>query len=404
MAIEVINIRDGLGTGLTFDLAAEVLQGLHNPTNSRKSLPSMLLYDELGLKLHAEAARAPEYYPFYAEEEILREKSDEIVAVMHAGSQLDTGNEVVLERSRRSLSKTSHILLALSRLVQEQPARASPITYYALDLEERELERTLTGVALSDVGKSLEGNVNIRGLCATYDQGLKFASSGALHALTGTTAERRSRASDLPARLDVQTQIDSSASDYSGAANTPPSLDISAPLHILFFGSSLGNFSRTGGADFLRSLPLRPGSNDRLLIGLDHDNDKTLIELAYNDPQGYIKRFIMNALKGAGRALGDENLFDEENWEYGNKYDVATRRHESFVKAKRPHAVVVPSMNETISFLQNEEIEIGHSLKFSDEDVYTLFKASNLHSLQRWTDSSSRYSLWLLERPPLADV
>ncbi|KAF7366935.1 DUF323 domain-containing protein [Mycena sanguinolenta] len=318
MAIEVINIRDGLGTGLTFDMEAEVLKGLHRPTNSRKSLPSMLLYDELGLKLHEEAAHAPVYYPFYAEEEILREKSDEIVAVMHASAQLDATNEVVLELGSGSLSKTSHILLALSRLVQKQPAGASPITYYALDLEERELERTLTEIALSDVGKSLEGNVNIRGLCATYDQGLKFASSGALHAPTGTTAERRFRASDSPTRLDVQAQTDSSAGDYSDAANTSPPLDISAPLHILFLGSSLGNFSRTGAADFLRSFPLRPASNDRLLIGLDHDNDKTLIEQAYNDPQGYIKRFIMNALKGAGRALGDENLFDEENWEYGN--------------------------------------------------------------------------------------
>ncbi|KAJ6453553.1 histidine-specific methyltransferase [Mycena sanguinolenta] len=397
MAIEIINLRDGLVTGLALDMKVEVLKGLRSPTNGRKSLPSMLLYDELGLKLHDAAAHAPEYYPFGAEEQILREKSDEIVAVMHAGCPLNTANRVVLELGSGSLSKTSHILLALSRLLQAQNAGGFPVTYYALDLEERELERTLTEISLSDVGKSLQGRVNIRGLCATYDQGLKFAASGALHAQA--TAGRHPEAPALPLKFDTQELVDSSSDSSAFATSLSSTLDDIPPLHIVFLGSSLGNFSRTGGADFLRSCPLRPGSCDRLLIGLDHDNEKSMIEEAYNDRQGYIRTFIMNALKGAGRVLGDENLFDGENWEYSNKYDVATRRHEAFVKAKRAHTVIVPSTKETISFFHDEEVEIAQSLKFSDADVHMLCTESNLRPLQRWTDSTSRYSLWLLERP-----
>jgi hypothetical protein len=38
--------------------------------------------------------------------------------------------------------------------------------------------------------------------------------------------------------------------------------------------------------------------------------------------------------------------------------------------------------------------------QFSDKDAYTLFVDSNLRPIQRWTDSTGRYSLWLLERPP----
>jgi hypothetical protein len=206
--------------------------------------------------------------------------------------------------------------------VKEKHAEASPITYYALDLEQRELERTLGGISLSDVGKSLQGKVATRGLCATYEQGLKFAESGALHARS--TAERLPRASYSPFKSgtdrDSSPMSGSSATDSSDAATSPPSTpdDIAPPLHLLFLGSSLGNFSRTEGADFLRSLPLRPGSGDTLLIGMDHDNEKALVEEAYNDRQGYTRKFIMNGLKGAGRALGDENLFDEENWEYVN--------------------------------------------------------------------------------------
>lgn len=39
-------------------------------------------------------------------------------------------------------------------------------------------------------------------------------------------------------------------------------------------------------------------------------------------------------------------------------------------------------------------------LQFSEVDAHTLFSESGLRPIQRWTDSTSRYSLWLLERPP----
>ncbi|KAJ6508312.1 DUF323 domain-containing protein [Mycena sanguinolenta] len=407
MAIEIVNVQKGLEQGLAVDMSAEVLKGLQSTASDvdGKRLPTMLLYDERGLRMYDDiTTHVPEYYLFGAEEEILKKKSDEIVAAMH---QLTGGlftNEVVLELGAGALRKTSHILLALSRLVKEKDAGTFPVTYYALDLEERELERTLTEISHSDVGKTLEGKVKTRGLCATYDQGLKFAESGALHAQS--TAERLPRASHSPFIFDRPKSSSpmsrSSGSDSSDVATSPPSTpdDISPPLHLLFLGSSLGNFSRAEGADFLRSLPLRPGSGDTLLIGMDHDNEKELIEEAYNDRHGYTKKFIMNGLKGAGRALGDENLFDEENWEYVNNYDVAERCHEAFFEAKRSHSVVVPSTKETISFAQDEKVKIEQSLKFSDVDAYTLFAESGLRPIQRWTDSNSRYSLWLLERSP----
>jgi uncharacterized SAM-dependent methyltransferase len=100
----------------------------------------------------------------------------------------------------------------------------------------------------------------------------------------------------------------------------------------MFLGSSVGNFSRPDAAAFIRSLPLRPGSGDTLLLGLDHDNEKNLIEAAYNDPKGYTERFIKNSLRAAGRAVGNETLFDEDKWEYINHYDTVRlffflRRH-----------------------------------------------------------------------------
>ena len=37
--------------------------------------------------------------------------------------------------------------------------------------------------------------------------------------------------------------------------------------------------------------------------------------------------------------------------------------------------------------------------QFSEQDTSTLFTNADLRPIQRWMDSTSRYSLWLLERP-----
>ena len=181
--------------------------------------------------------------------------------------------------------------------------------------------RTLGEIASSDIGTSLKGKVETKGLCGTYDDGLKFVEGGGLY-----TAGRPS-ATALSGLRDFSSSTVSRASSVSSITNadtSPPSTPDNAqsPLHILFLGSSLGNFTRKASADFLGSLPLRPGSGDTLLLGIDHDNSKETIENAYNDPAGHTERFIMNGLRATGRALGNENMFDQDKWEYVSHYNV----------------------------------------------------------------------------------
>lgn len=229
----------------------------------------------------------------------------------------------------RALRKTSHVLLGLAHFVAEANA-SLPITYYALDLEQRELERTLSEIETSELGKFLTGKVETKGMWGTYNDGLKFIIDGGLVDRRFTDGYS---SSIEPYRLSLR----NSSPTSSGCASTevseslnsdysPPSTpeETQPPLHILFLGSSLGNFSREAAADFLGSLPLRPGSGDTLLLGLDHDNDKEKIEEAYNDSKGYTARFIFNGLRAAGRALGAENMFDEDKWEYVNHYNIVS--------------------------------------------------------------------------------
>jgi uncharacterized SAM-dependent methyltransferase len=65
--------------------ATKSSMGLQKPQGQR-TLPTILLYDEQGLRLYDEiTTKVPEYYLFPAEEEILREHGSEIVRLMHGG-------------------------------------------------------------------------------------------------------------------------------------------------------------------------------------------------------------------------------------------------------------------------------------------------------------------------------
>lgn len=65
------------------DVRAQIIEGLSKGTGN-KTLPTILLYNERGLRLYdAITTDCPEYYLFAAEEEILKTKADEIVRLMH---------------------------------------------------------------------------------------------------------------------------------------------------------------------------------------------------------------------------------------------------------------------------------------------------------------------------------
>jgi L-histidine Nalpha-methyltransferase / hercynylcysteine S-oxide synthase len=96
---EIVDIRfDKPALDNEHDLPHQIMKGLLKPSG-HKSIPTLLLYDEVGLRLYDDiTTEAPEYYLFAAEEEILQKHADEIAQVMHRrdNGQVNTG-EVVLE-------------------------------------------------------------------------------------------------------------------------------------------------------------------------------------------------------------------------------------------------------------------------------------------------------------------
>jgi len=98
--IEIIDVRNKAAAtpidgGL--DLRAQIVQGLSLPPG-QKTLPTLLLYDERGLRIYDDiTTQAPEYYLFGAEEDILKKHADDVVRYMHAQVGEHVTDEAVVE-------------------------------------------------------------------------------------------------------------------------------------------------------------------------------------------------------------------------------------------------------------------------------------------------------------------
>lgn len=246
-----------------------------------------------------------------------------------------------------SLRKTSHFLLALARAVDAFGCgQRLKTSYFALDLERSELVRTLQELS-SSIGTNLTDRVSFGGMWGTYDGGIAFVKRGGLKDLRlnqhvtsklGCPGKRdHAKISRTAPPSPVSSQYDGDGSSLDDLATvhthiesplpTPPSSlpspsgeeSDSIPIHLLFLGSSIGNFTRDGAAEFLRSLPLRAGSGDTLLLGLDHRNDPDLIRLAYDDPQGHTRAFAMNGMVNAEEAT--RGAIDSSRWSYVGVYN-----------------------------------------------------------------------------------
>ena len=98
MRADIIDVHAHGAEDNTRAIREQLLTGLRQ-SQGQKHIPTMLLYDEQGLKLYDDiTTHVPEYYLFAAEEEILKKNADEIVRVMHGSTGGGPVNgEIVIE-------------------------------------------------------------------------------------------------------------------------------------------------------------------------------------------------------------------------------------------------------------------------------------------------------------------
>ncbi|KAH8550613.1 hypothetical protein BGW37DRAFT_497697 [Umbelopsis sp. PMI_123] len=318
------------------NLVESIISGLDQPFNNKK-IPTLVLYDSRGLQLFDQITYLPEYYLTNAEIDILQRKCSEIVANIPDGSAL-------IELGAGALRKTSLILNGL----QESKRN---ITYYALDLDLQELERSLSSLGTFD-------NIKLIGLLGTYDDGIEWLST---------------------------------------------KFDQNTPKTIMWLGSSVGNLNRQEAGEFIGRVQeqcMREGDN--FLIGIDQRNDAKKVALAYNEPAGITREFIMNGLDHLNEML-EQPFIDRNNFEYISDYRQDEGRHVAHYKAVRDCVLNYrPSHGAVteITVLKDEMIYVESSYKYSSSEMDSLLDTAGLDTIGRWTDSKNQYSLLMADKRP----
>ncbi|RGB28902.1 C-type lectin protein [Rhizophagus diaphanus] len=315
-------------------LKNSIINGLNQST---KSIPTIVLYDELGLQYFEKITYLKEYYLTDAEIDILKNKADRISDYIPEGSS-------VIELGSGALRKTKLILDAIEK-------HKKNVTYYALDLMEDELKRSLSALGEYQY-------IKLVGLWGTYDDGIVYT------------------------------------------ANFPED----SHKTILWMGSSIGNYNRDEAANFVKTIQdkaMNPG--DLLLVGVDRRNNPDKITIAYNDPSRITEGFIMNGLNHIN-AIFNQPIIDRNNFEYFAKYNDGLGRHEAYYKIKNDTTLEFKASDDNpkieIKLKKDELINIEYSYKFSKAEISDIFDFSCLSYVESWPDSQSCYDIHLVFKPP----
>ena len=108
-------------------------------------------------------------------------------------------------------------------------------------------------------------------------------------------------------------------------------------LLLLFLGSNIGNFDRTGAEDFLRQVRVSLAPGDALLLGVDLVKPLGTLLAAYDDPTGVTAAFNLNVLGRINREL-DAN-FDLRQFAHEVRYREDEHRIEMHLRSRRDQRV-----------------------------------------------------------------
>jgi dimethylhistidine N-methyltransferase len=152
----------------------------------------------------------------------------------------------------------------------------------------------------------------------------------------------------------------------------------------LFFypGSSIGNFAPTDAVEFLQRIRAQCGDDGGLLIGIDLEKDKGLLDAAYDDALGVTAAFNLNVLRHVNRLVGAD--FDIRQWRHHGFFNEEERRVEMHLEARS--AQPVRWNDGARDFDEGECIHTENSYKYRPADAIALLERGGFEATRLWTD------------------
>ena len=155
-------------------------------------------------------------------------------------------------------------------------------------------------------------------------------------------------------------------------------------LLVLFLGSTIGNFDRPAGIQFLAEVRriLMPG--DSLLLGTDLVKSSSQLLAAYDDELGVTAAFNLNLLARINRELDAD--FDVAEFEHEAKINQQNRSVEMHLRSMRRQTVNIHAAEISVDFFEGETIWTESSHKYSLQEVCDMATATGYRCEAQWVD------------------
>jgi dimethylhistidine N-methyltransferase len=180
------------------------------------------------------------------------------------------------------------------------------------------------------------------------------------------------------------------AADYLEPFELPLPRQLSSRSVVYFPGSTIGNFEPDAAGEFLTRLVELAGEGGGLLIGVDLQKDRHVIEAAYNDSAGVTAKFNKNLLARINRELGAD--FNLAHWQHYAVYDPAEGRIEIYVLSETNQTVKIG--DRAFQFRAGEKILTEYSYKHTIGGFITLARQAGFHFEQVWTDDARWFGVF----------
>ena len=317
------------------EFAKDVESGLHE---KQKHISPKFFYDKKGSKLFEEICMQSEYYLNRAESQILKNSVEKILEII--GDE-----EISLVELGNGNSLKTRILLG------PMIARLRNVSYFPIDVSMKMLKKSITGLFRE------YANLKIYGVCSDYVAGLVKIN------------EFMKFKKNVPKKK-----------------------------FIIFLGSSIGNFDPKEAVVFLRSIARYVRKDDFLLIGVDLEKGKSILDRAYNDKNGITAKFNLNVLSRINKELGGE--FNVANFKHKSFYNTNKHRIEMHLISKADQQVRIRAIGKTFHFKKGETIHTENSYKYSLGSFNKLVGISGLKVVKNFIDPKKQYTLVLLKKIP----
>jgi dimethylhistidine N-methyltransferase len=169
----------------------------------------------------------------------------------------------------------------------------------------------------------------------------------------------------------------------------------SYPAVLGFFpGSTIGNFTSTEAAAFLRSARAMLGLHALFLIGADLVKDPAVLIAAYDDSAGVTATFNLNILRRINAELRGD--FVLEQFAHRAIWNADLARMEMHLESLRDQAVTIGG--RVFNFREGETIHTENSHKFTIEGFAALADMTGWSVVENWEADRYAFAAILLER------